>query len=106
MRLIDADETEEYIREVCCAGCRKVGAAGCRGCEIDDAITAVDGMPTVRTEKPLPAPKPLIMHGHWDEIWTTGKDGRKFRYWRHAHCKNRVAVRTDYCSRCGARMDL
>lgn len=47
MRLIDADDRIEFIKNVYCPECDNYNGVRCRACPINDMIEAIDKAPTV-----------------------------------------------------------
>ncbi len=47
MRLIDADDRIEFIKNVYCPECDNYNGVRCRACPINDMIDAIDDAPTV-----------------------------------------------------------
>ena len=98
MRLIDADETIQKIKENIDTYYTGIGGYYLA----EDAIDEIDAMPTVDT-----AP---IKHGYWIESKEHFylADGT-CKEWTNFYCSNCDASTSDpryYCPWCGAKMDL
>lgn len=102
MRLIDADELIDLIKERNCGFCRdndnRHNNWHCRECEYNEVMSNIEDAPTIEAE-----PR---KHGRWINIKvsTTGESS--------AECSECGAIvhttftsTVNYCPNCGARMD-
>lgn len=85
MRLIDADNLLAYIKEDAklVASCGEEHTA-------DDIVSIIMTAPTIDAEP--------VRHGRWER--------RYKNYWAHSSCACLSPHETNYCHRCGAKMDL
>lgn len=95
MRLIDADAAENAIKETYCKDCDSYNGVRCRACNFDDALIAIDSVPTLDY-----AP---VRHGEWIEDEFEYPEEVIFRY-KCSECGRTELVKEPYCH-CGARMD-
>lgn len=101
MRLIDADALKESLKELKAEGNNRRYIQGLQDAIDDFFPQIIDDEPTIDAEP--------VKHARWIELvelhsdWN-GNVEKITRYYCSA-CNNKETIESDYCRRCGAKMD-
>lgn len=96
MRLIDADELKEGLKDLKAVGYNQKYVQGLQDAIDDYFPQIIDDAPTVDVQP--------VKHGQW--TWDSNAPHREYGAYKCSNCGCHSDFEENYCPNCGARMDL